>query len=193
MKWMGGATPFMPSAELRTKIIDLYKSGCSIHNTYLTLVELGIMLTESNVGMVLKSEGITRNSRQLKGARIKSVFRRVKQCEHCGEEFKQAFARHVFCDVCAPDGKFSKYIRKYGISKREFDVMFAEQQGHCAICQKRLDLAKDTHIDHDHVTGAVRGLLCNVCNTRVGVFESFADVARAYLAGCKDYRPRGRT
>lgn len=161
--------------------------------TKLRLLEHGFRSTEASIQTILKHAGVLRNARQLKGARIKPVYRYTKRCEHCNEEFKQMFARHVFCDACAPEGKFSKYIRKYGISKREFDVMLLIQKGGCAICRKALDLAKDTHVDHDHVSGRVRGLLCNHCNTRVGILEDheFMKNVKPYLDACNDYRSMG--
>jgi len=118
------------------------------------------------------------------------AYRRILKCVHCRIEFKQLFARHVFCDVCAPDGKFSKYIRKYGIGKLEFDRMMFDQNRQCAICAKPLDQARDTHVDHDHNTGRVRGLLCNVCNSRVAVLKNshFVVHAQAYLNRENDYR-----
>jgi Recombination endonuclease VII len=42
--------------------------------------------------------------------------------------------------------------------------MLAEQAGVCAICSLDLPLS----IDHDHVTGEVRGLLCSNCNLGIG-------------------------
>lgn len=46
--------------------------------------------------------------------------------------------------------------RRYGITSEDADRMFAEQNGLCAICRER----PAEHVDHDHATGAVRGLLC---------------------------------
>lgn len=41
----------------------------------------------------------------------------------------------------------------------------------CFICGEALVLAKDVHIDHDHTTGFLRGLLCRSCNLGLGDFE----------------------
>jgi hypothetical protein len=187
---MGGARKFVPSPELKTKIIELYASGKSVDSTCFVLREQGNLLTESSVKVVLIDAGIMRNARQLKGARVLPVYNRVKKCEHCKNEFKQLFNRHIFCDECAPEGKFSKYIRKYGVGMREFKLMLKIQRGVCAICEKQLDLGKDTHVDHDHTTGRVRGLLCNFCNSRVGILDdtNFVSKARAYTDLCIDYR-----
>ena len=58
--------------------------------------------------------------------------------------------------------------------------MFAEQNGVCAICRE----APAEHVDHDHVTELVRGLLCFNCNGALGQFRDRTDLmllAVAYL------------
>jgi hypothetical protein len=54
----------------------------------------------------------------------------------------------------------------YGISLADYDMMFARQGGACAIC-KRTDLK--LCVDHCHLTGEVRGLLCIQCNSALGL------------------------
>ena len=64
--------------------------------------------------------------------------------------------------------KWDEYIRgrKYGLKPGEYESMYGEQRGMCAICDKHeLKLA----IDHDHYTGKVRGLLCRRCNLMLGM------------------------
>lgn len=58
--------------------------------------------------------------------------------------------------------------RKYGITLADYDALLKHQEGVCAICgrEPRDDIA--LHVDHDHATGAVRGLLCFRCNNAVG-------------------------
>lgn len=63
-----------------------------------------------------------------------------------------------------------EYLKStYGISLEDFDRMFDEQNGRCAICPRELQRGgKMTHVDHCHKTGKVRGLLCHGCNTSLG-------------------------
>lgn len=57
--------------------------------------------------------------------------------------------------------------RKYGITLYQYDAMLALQDFCCAFCGKHKDMFKNSlHVDHDHKTGLVRGLLCHVCNRR---------------------------
>ena len=54
--------------------------------------------------------------------------------------------------------------RRYGITAAEADEMLAAQGGVCAVCRR----ADPEHVDHDHVTGKVRGMLCFNCNQALG-------------------------
>ena len=74
--------------------------------------------------------------------------------------------------------------RKYGITAAQYDAMLAAQGGHCAICPatEPSGRGKLFHVDHDHVTGRVRGLLCHACNTVLTEhFERFMAAFIAYL------------
>jgi len=54
--------------------------------------------------------------------------------------------------------------------------MFEAQEGRCAICRRELAEAR---IDHDHITGSVRGLLCQNCNAGIGMLQDDPDILRA--------------
>lgn len=55
---------------------------------------------------------------------------------------------------------------KYDLSLEQYAELLAKQDGACALCRNTKD--KTLYVDHDHVTGAVRGLLCARCNTGLG-------------------------
>ena len=57
--------------------------------------------------------------------------------------------------------------RRYGIGEKEFQELLAEQGGVCAIC----GAPDPQHLDHDHRTGWVRGILCFNCNGGLGQFQ----------------------
>ena len=63
---------------------------------------------------------------------------------------------------------------KYGITVEDYERMHNEQGGVCVICQNADKLV----VDHDHITGKVRGLLCHNCNLGLGHFKDNALVLR---------------
>ena len=79
------------------------------------------------------------------------------------------------------------WLRRYGITREWYDKTLALQGGGCAICHtKEVGRKGHTHlhVDHDHATGIVRGLLCDRCNKGLGYFkdnESSLASAAEYL------------
>lgn len=74
--------------------------------------------------------------------------------------------------------------RKFGITKSEFEQLLAKQNNCCAICGNTEINGKLLSIDHNHVTGKVRGLLCSGCNVGLGMFKEnmhFLSKAVKYL------------
>jgi Recombination endonuclease VII len=75
--------------------------------------------------------------------------------------------------------------RKFGISKETFDALFLSQNGVCAICNQPNPNKNRLAVDHNHVTGQVRGLLCGPCNMllyRVENDPDWANKAFSYLS-----------
>lgn len=66
----------------------------------------------------------------------------------------------------------SRHSRRmlYGVTPSVFRAMMRSQHRQCAICRIPLGMLdpKNVHMDHDHVTGTVRGILCHACNTGIG-------------------------
>jgi hypothetical protein len=56
--------------------------------------------------------------------------------------------------------------------------MFEAQGGVCAICGEARPEARTLHVDHDHATGAIRGLLCFRCNNALGDFREEYELFR---------------
>jgi len=75
---------------------------------------------------------------------------------------------------------YRKYrlAKKYGMTEADYEHLLNAQNGCCAICSERERL----YIDHDHATGRVRGLLCNLCNLAIGKFRDSPMVLRAAAA-----------
>lgn len=76
--------------------------------------------------------------------------------------------------------------RYYGMSREEYNVMLAEQDGKCAICKNEETAIfkgrpKELHVDHCHETGKIRGLLCGCCNGGLGLFKDNVDTILAAI------------
>jgi post-segregation antitoxin (ccd killing protein) len=75
--------------------------------------------------------------------------------------------------------------RRFGLTIADYDEMLARQGGGCAICRTSPPERGSLHVDHDHSTGDVRGLLCVACNNALGAFRDSPDVlatAAEYVA-----------
>jgi len=80
--------------------------------------------------------------------------------------------------------------KDYGLSVKEYLVMYERQAGKCAVCLRELELyGKFTSIDHNHTTGAVRGLLCRQCNSAAGLLSDSSSVARRLAEYLDKHRP----
>lgn len=67
-----------------------------------------------------------------------------------------------------------KYSLKahYGLTPDDYTRLFEKQDGKCAICKTPQEkLSSRLHVDHDHKTGKIRGLLCQKCNHGLGQFN----------------------
>lgn len=62
------------------------------------------------------------------------------------------------------------YLKKaYGLTVAQYDEMVAACGGKCAVCGRIPRERERLHVDHNHTTGKVRGLLCNQCNAGIGL------------------------
>lgn len=96
----------------------------------------------------------------------------VKECSECGvpaptQKFQSNQAK------CAPCRSAADKRRRYGLTRKQYSVLMRVKK--CQICRAPEDL----HIDHDHGTGKVRGLLCRECNLGLGKFKDDPNLLRA--------------
>lgn len=87
------------------------------------------------------------------------------------------------CKACTAVRSRKLHLRKsYGLTEAELEVAVYLQGGACAICGR----PAPEHVDHDHATGRVRGVLCFNCNQGLGNFRDNRETLRqavAYLEG----------
>lgn len=72
-------------------------------------------------------------------------------------------------------------LKILGITEAEYNAMLEAQEHCCAICRtdKPWTRSGAWAVDHDHVTGKVRGLLCHSCNLGLGKFNDDAEILLA--------------
>lgn len=77
--------------------------------------------------------------------------------------------------------KWERHLRsKYGITAAEYAERLNKQDGCCAICKANAEsIGQTLAVDHDHKTGAVRGLLCAMCNRMLGCAKDRPEVLRS--------------
>jgi hypothetical protein len=125
----------------------------------------------------------------------------MKQCKKCGiekplSEFHKNKATkdgvQTYCAICS--NAIKKDWRKaninlvvdyrirsrYGITLFKKKTMFFNQNNGCDICKKELSL-KYTVVDHCHITGKVRGLLCNSCNSVIGFAKDSTNILKSAI------------
>lgn len=68
------------------------------------------------------------------------------------------------------------YQRLYGITLAEYERMARRQRWRCAVCdRKAYPAGSRLVVDHNHATGEVRGLLCQPCNSALGLMGEKAE------------------
>jgi hypothetical protein len=86
-------------------------------------------------------------------------------CRDCGGP---TWGRCKFCTPCSHKRARASFLRtQYGMTESDYEQMYREQEGLCAIC-KNPRRRRRLFVDHDHQTGRVRGLLCPTCNGGLG-------------------------
>jgi hypothetical protein len=90
------------------------------------------------------------------------------------------------CDDCRVDPRQRdraheqrRRLRKYGLTQDEYDELLRSQGNRCAGCGTDKPGAKGWCIDHCHRSGRVRAILCNPCNTVLGLIDEDPEVLRA--------------
>ena len=72
--------------------------------------------------------------------------------------------------------KFNSWKRElkriFGMTPNQYDELLKIQNESCGICGiSSKEIKKRLSVDHDHITGKVRGLLCTRCNMAIGMFD----------------------
>ncbi len=106
----------------------------------------------------------------------------VKRWQQANKEHLHAYRKEYRKRRQAED-RDAHLRRTFGFSTAGYEAMLAEQDGGCAICGRAPGKIA-LHVDHDHESGEIRGLLCVGCNNALGQFRDDVDLLRratAYL------------
>ena len=134
--------------------------------------------------------------KRLRGRAWRARMKAEGRCTQCGGESPDGGAR---CPPCRLEGKIRarRYIEKntekrgeitlrshlkskYGLTMDRYLQFLADQKGACAVCHQ--PPVNRLVVDHCHITGEVRGLLCHKCNTGLGQFGDSIDRMTAGIA-----------
>lgn len=114
-------------------------------------------------------------------------------------DFKSREGRIVYMRAhrgANPDLYRDKELRKkFGIGLAEYNLMLALQRNACAICEKPESVVRNgkdqfLSVDHNHSTGAIRGLLCTNCNVAIGMLCDDVSVLTKAISYLKEHQPR---
>lgn len=120
------------------------------------------------------------------------LFRKNSNMKYGRDNHCKGCHRETGREYWKSDKGRDKRLKKYGITVQDYNRMYSEQEGCCAICGVHvLDMKDDKtflSVDHCHSTGQVRGLLCDSCNLGLGKF--YDDVER--LNRAIEYLEKGK-
>lgn len=92
-----------------------------------------------------------------------------------------------------PEKKLSQRLRKFGITIDDYKTILLRQDGKCAICGSEIGdgMGNRLYVDHNHITGKVRGLLCSECNLGLGKFKDDVSILKKAIEYLEDNNESG--
>ena len=90
-----------------------------------------------------------------------------------------------------PTKERQRTLRRYGLTEETYAELLVLQEGVCAICRSAGSGRRSDNfvVDHDHVTGKVRGLLCHPCNRRRSNRDEWTPEPRRTTTAAADAEP----
>ena len=113
-------------------------------------------------------------------------MRKLSTCKRCGAS-KSSGKGKKLCDLCRRECPNVIYkamyraCRHFGIKLKDGEQLKNQQNGCCAICGEPEQIDKQgrgLQMDHDHITGHIRGLLCRKCNTMLAMARDKPHILR---------------
>ena len=190
----------MKSKEVRERAVELRV----VERKSVKEIATELQVAQSTVSVWLRSSPLTEEERKAKSKvrrkRERETFNAAgeKWCPQCESWLSvQSFWKHAstatglraFCSACERNKKMGWKGSRGGVPGVTQDLlqqMLKQQGGVCGICKRAFQ--SPYHIDHDHSTGEIRGLLCGGCNLGLGCFQ---DNAESLLCAAEYLRNHG--
>ena len=136
----------------------------------------------------------------------------MKTCTKCGEqkplsEFSRRYdypdlRYRSYCKPCVKEYSkkqhlknrnkriSQKLLKAYGITLDQKLEILKKQHNKCAICNAELNSITAAHVDHCHISGKVRGILCTRCNPGIGYFQDNLENLKSALKYLKKHQKK---
>lgn len=151
--------------------------------------------TANEYNRVIREGGIG-NRQKFKNLRIAAIKRGNFICATCKDEkpieqfykiekgHAEYFGLSCSCRTCSLiRGRKSKIKKRYNLTEQEHIALYNSQEGKCAICDTPIKFESNKedrnsigNVDHCHITGKVRGMLCNDCNRGMGFLKDDPEI-----------------
>lgn len=130
--------------------------------------------------------------------KICNKCRQTKPKEEFGNDKTQRDGKDGYCKVCKKEQQLKFNQRhplrhwaavlkhRFGITQTQYKERYKKQRGVCVICGNINRNKTRLSVDHDHITGEIRGLLCSNCTHAIGCMHDNPVVLRRaadYLEG----------
>jgi len=136
-----------------------------------------------------KANAYAKQYRQRPHVRTKILEDNRSRYKERGEQYREANRQRYKTDPIKREKHREENRRRlYGITSKEYQALWTKQQGKCAVCTCIPTGKRKLAVDHDHISGQIRGLLCVQCNAALGLLHedvhSIMELAR-YIINAK--------
>ena len=98
-----------------------------------------------------------------------STCKEQKDLECFSREAGRSLGHTYTCKTCSKRNARRHILRMYGLTEETYQTLLTKQDNKCAVCLEQFK--NNPHIDHNHSSGQVRGLLCTNCNRGIGLLK----------------------
>lgn len=133
----------------------------------------------------LRGQAVARRNQNIDKARLDARTWRMKNPEKQAAACKSWGERNP--ERLKALHKKHNLKRKYGLSLERYEELNSEQGGVCAICKKKDSAGRRLAVDHSHITGQIRALLCGNCNAALGLVNDSTETLFSAIAYLKRF------